>query len=225
MQGARDPGAIEGEADALDAAVGAQPQDDDRAHAAGFLRHVGQRIVFRHAESRHLIAGDFHVVSSRDRDPKPAARPEWPFTLSRNFGPKSAAAHRERKMDFEYSDRTKALRREAQQVHGRGHLSGRARLRGADGEGEGPLAAPADHRAVQGRGEEARPMEHVPPCGSRDRRHARHDGPVQPRIRADLRGAGPFFDRFRNRSTARHPTPATWKYSPATAARSSRTSG
>ena len=42
--------AVEGHADALDAVVGAQAQDDDRTRAAGFLRHVGQRIVFRNAQ-------------------------------------------------------------------------------------------------------------------------------------------------------------------------------
>ena len=63
------------------------------------------------------------------------------------------------------------------------------------------------------------------PGRSRDRRHARHDGPLQPRIRADLRSAGPLLDRVRSRSTARRPTPATWKCSPATAPRSTRRSG
>ena len=115
--------------------------------------------------------------------------------------------------------------REAQQVHGRGHLSGRARLRRADGEGQGPLAAPQGDRRVQGRSQEARPLEHVPAGRPRLRRHARHDGSLQPRIRADLRSAGPLRRSPPRRSTARRPTPATWKCSPATAPRSTRRSG
>jgi acyl-CoA dehydrogenase len=83
MQAASHGGAIEGEADALDAAVGAQAQDDDRAHAAGLFRHVGQRIVLGHAERGRLVACDFHGGPLRDRDPKPRSRPECPFTLPR----------------------------------------------------------------------------------------------------------------------------------------------
>ena len=41
--------AVEGQADALDAVIGAQAQDDDWAGAPGFLRHVGQGVVFRNA--------------------------------------------------------------------------------------------------------------------------------------------------------------------------------
>src|SRR5207244_1671177 len=51
MQCARHSGAIEGDAYPLDAAVGPQAQDDDRAHAASFLGHVGQRVVLRDTES------------------------------------------------------------------------------------------------------------------------------------------------------------------------------
>ncbi len=51
---------------------------------------------------------------------------------------------------------------------------------------------------LQGRGEEARPVEHVPAGRPRVGRHARHDGPLQPRIRADLRGPRPLLDRLRS---------------------------
>jgi hypothetical protein len=56
--------AIERQADAFDARIGVHAEDDDRAQPAGFLRHVGQRIVFRNAQDGCLGAGDLHGASS-----------------------------------------------------------------------------------------------------------------------------------------------------------------
>jgi hypothetical protein len=73
MQGACNARAIEADADSLDALIGAQPEDDDRPHAAGFLRHVGQRVVLRDGERSDLKARDFHSRSSCVRASKPGS--------------------------------------------------------------------------------------------------------------------------------------------------------
>ena len=52
--------AVERQADALDAAVGLDAQDDDGAQPSGLFRHVGERIVFRDAQDGGLGPGDLH---------------------------------------------------------------------------------------------------------------------------------------------------------------------
>src|SRR5262245_7274019 len=59
------------------------------------------------------------------------------------FRPECAAARRERPHGFRIFRPHQGAAREAQQVHGRGYLPGRARLRGAAQRRQGPLAAPA----------------------------------------------------------------------------------
>src|SRR6185369_9623289 len=64
MQAARQAAAIERDADAFDAGVGAQPNRHDGPLAAGFLRHVGQGIVLGDEQSGDFIALDLHGATS-----------------------------------------------------------------------------------------------------------------------------------------------------------------
>ena len=61
MQAARQAAAIERDADAFDAGIGAQPNRHDGPLAAGFLRHVGQGIVLGDEQDAGLIARDLHA--------------------------------------------------------------------------------------------------------------------------------------------------------------------
>ena len=61
MQAARQAAAIERDADAFDAGIGAQAHRHDRPLAAGFLRHVGQGIVLGDEQDAGLIARDLHA--------------------------------------------------------------------------------------------------------------------------------------------------------------------
>ena len=96
-------------------------------------------------------------------------------------------------MEFEYSDRSKALRREAHQVHGRDHLSGREGLQEQIEAAKDRWQLPPVMEELKLKRKKRglwnmflRPSE----SGERTAR-----GPVEPRIRAAVRNHGPLLGR------------------------------
>ena len=89
-------------------------------------------------------------------------------------------------MPYQYTPAGRAAADRGQAVHGRPHLPERGRVPRAV-RGARPRRQPADPRQAQGGGPRAWAVEPVPaPPGAR---RARHEA-VQPRLLADLRGAG-----------------------------------
>ena len=75
-QRAGERAAVEGEANAFDAGVGLDAEDDDGTQAACFFRHVRQRVVFRDAQNGGLGPGDLHRCLLRVLRPRIADGPK-----------------------------------------------------------------------------------------------------------------------------------------------------
>ena len=119
-------------------------------------------------------------------------------------------------MEFEYSKKTKMYMEQLTDFMNKHVYPNEQVFHDQLDSGADALAGAADHGRAQGQGARARPLEPVP---ARERARRR---PHQPRVRAAVRDHGPRRRSRPRSSTARRPTPATWRCSSATAPPSSK---
>ena len=121
-------------------------------------------------------------------------------------------------MDFDYSAKVQDLQQRVERVHGRARLPERGARSARRSRRTAARATPGCRPRVD-RGAEARRRARAGPVEPVPARVRVRRGPHQPRVRAAVRDHGPLAHRRPRSSTARRPTPATWKCWCATARR------